>query len=222
MPLHSVLLLALIAVSPLVHAGSNLVSIEPEDPSNPDHLLAAEHLDYVYHRVFLDALTSGAWDDDLDGTADRTREDLADRLDWLGVNYYNLVRARPLGVVLLPEVPVFDFFPEVQEEPYPEGIADVVALASEYDRPIWITENGTQFPELRVSSLNTVLSTLQGSIEGGADVRGFLYWSYIDNYEWNHGMLWQFGLHAFDPVTKERTPRPLMDHYAEVIKANGP
>ena len=54
---------------------------------------------------------------------------------------------------------------------------------------------------------------------GGADVRGYFYWSWVDNYEWNHGMAMQFGLNALDPVTKARAPRDVFTRYQEIIAA---
>ena len=44
----------------------------------------------------------------------------------------------------------------------------------------------------------------------GADVRGYFYWTLMDNYEWNHGMTMKLGLYAVDPLdhSKTRTPRP--------------
>ena len=37
-----------------------------------------------------------------------------------------------------------------------------------------------------------------------ADVRGYFYWTLMDNYEWNHGMTVKLGLYAVDPATKAR------------------
>ena len=49
------------------------------------------------------------------------------------------------------------------------------------------------------------------------DVRGYFYWSYVDNYEWNHGFDLRFGLYELDPVTKERVARPVRDAFSEII-----
>jgi beta-glucosidase/6-phospho-beta-glucosidase/beta-galactosidase len=43
--------------------------------------------------------------------------------------------------------------------------------------------------------------------DGLARVRGYLYWSLVDNFEWAHGFAPKFGLYAFDPRTLRRTPR---------------
>lgn len=210
-------------VSADVGIALNLVAVAPRDPDSDADVQAAAHLDYLYHRIFLDALTVGNWDDDVDGTVDRVRPELADRLDWIGVNYYNQVLAGSLGSLRpIPEIPALDFLPTVIEEPYPQGMAEVVALAAEYDRPIYITENGTMFEDLRREALDDTLVSLHEAIDTGADVRGYFYWSYIDNYEWNHGMAQAFGLQGFDAATKERQPRPLWDRFAEIARRNGP
>lgn len=199
----------------------NMVAIAPKDPERPEDLLAAEHADYLYHRLYLDAITAGAWDADLDGIPEETRADLANRLDMLGINYYNRLFVTGLPFPPVPEIPIFDLFPEFSWEPYPEGLAEVVQRGAEWQAPIYVTENGTPFVEDRgVEVLDGHLGALQGAIDGGVDVRGYLYWTWVDNYEWNHGFDLRFGLYELDPVTKARLPRPVRDRYAAIIEAN--
>ncbi|MFT5685480.1 MAG: beta-galactosidase [Myxococcota bacterium] len=193
----------------------NMVAITPETDSAED-AAAAEHMDHLYHRLFLDALTAGSWDEDLDGTFDTTRPELAGRLDWLGINYYNQVVARS-WVQLLTEIPVFDFYPEFSWEPYPEGLGAVVDIAAAYDVPIIITENGTPYVETQgVEVLEGHLTALSEAMGRGADVRGYLYWSWVDNYEWNHGFDLKFGLNALNGDTKAREPRPVLGRLSEL------
>lgn len=200
----------------------NMVDIAPTDPANEADVRAAEHMDYLYHRLYLDAMTTGAWDDDLDGVADRTRDDLAGRLDVLGVNYYNGVTTLGLPFPLDPAVPTFDFFPEFSWEPNEEGLRRVLGIAAEYDVPIWITENGTPYVEDQgVEILDHHLLALHQAIaDDGVDVRGYLYWSFVDNYEWNHGLDLKFGLYALDPDTKARLPRAAADRFRAYAASN--
>ncbi|MCB9683922.1 MAG: glycoside hydrolase family 1 protein [Alphaproteobacteria bacterium] len=188
----------------------NMTAIDPNDPNNPADVLGAEHMDWLYHRVFLEALTSGDWDDDLDGTIDSNRPELAGRLDVIGVNYYNRVTVLGLPFPLYPEIlPVFDFFPEFSWEPYEEGLGRVLREAGEYGLPVWVTENGTPYVEEDgVPILEGHVASMHEAIDAGVDVRGYLYWSWVDNYEWNHGLDLRFGLYTFDPATKERIERP--------------
>lgn len=196
----------------------NMVDINPIDPDDPEDQRAVDHTDYLYHRLYLDAVTSGAWDDDLDGTPDRNRPEIAGRLDVLGINYYNELRVRGLPFPVRPEVPVFDFFPEFSWDPHPDGLGNVVERAGDWGVPIWVTENGTPHVEDRgIEVLDGHLNSLFDTMEAGADVRGYLYWSYVDNYEWNHGFDLKFGLYELDVDTKERRERPVLGRFREII-----
>ncbi|MCB9663138.1 MAG: glycoside hydrolase family 1 protein [Alphaproteobacteria bacterium] len=201
----------------------NMVDIEPENPVwAPDHEAVA-HFDHLYHRLFLEGLAYGQWDADMDGTFDTFREDLAHTLDFLGINYYHRVVVRSIAPIapLGPSAPAFDFFPVFAPEPHPEGLARVLARASEYALPLYVTENGTQVVERSEEVLLEHLAFLRAAMDAGADVRGYWYWSYVDNYEWNLGLKWRFGLYALDPVTKARTARPVLERYREVIADGG-
>lgn len=197
----------------------NMAAVHPFDEDDPEDLEAVDNFDYLYHRVFLDALTDGSWDVDLDGTVDETRSDLADRLDWLGINYYVRVRVAGLPWPLIEDIPASTFFPEVTWDPYPEGLAEVIERGAAWQRPMVVTENGT--PEVEgdsgVDILEGHLDALTSSRAAGHDVRGYLYWSFVDNYEWNHGMDLRFGLYSYDPVTKEREERPVLDAFRTFI-----
>ncbi|MBN2798661.1 MAG: glycoside hydrolase family 1 protein [Deltaproteobacteria bacterium] len=192
----------------------NMIALAPQEEDDPADALGVAHCDFVYHRVFLDGLTAGAWDDDLDGTFDRERADLAGRLDWIGINYYNRVTVAGLPIALIPELPVMDFYPEFSWEPYPEGLGEVVERTASYGLPLWITENGTPLVEEQGSEL--LLAHLRALAEADAQVEGYHWWSYVDNYEWNHGMGMRFGLYALDPVTKARVERPVMTTYRDI------
>ena len=196
----------------------NMAVFEPADPTRAEDVEAAEHADYMYHQLYFDAVTTGAWDDDVDGVPDRTRDELAGRLDVIGINYYNRVFVTGLGISLSQELPLLDFLPEFSWDPYPEGLGMVITRATAWNLPIWVTENGTpHVAEDGTEILEDHLASMVGAMDAGADVRGYLYWSYIDNYEWNHGMDLRFGLYTFDEVTKEREERAVLQRYREIM-----
>ena len=202
---------------------SNLVAVAAQDPESALDQQGAEHLDYVYNRIFLNGTIRGELDRDLDGVAEEIRPDLEGRMDFLGINYYTRITARGLTVPLLASYPWTDFYPEVIWEEYPDGLAEVVALGTSYGLPVMITENGTT-PDDDAGEvfLRPHLAALLGAIEEGHDVRGYYYWSLMDNYEWNHGTDMDFGLYAVDETTKARTLRPIGETYAEIVAAGGP
>lgn len=198
----------------------NFVAFHPDRADEPDDIQAVENLRYLYHHVWLDAVTTGAWDPDLDGEVDEARPDLAGRLDVIGVNFYNRIDARGTPRPLIPGMPLSNFFFEVTWDPYPQGLGEVLSSLTGYDLPIWVTENGTPHVETRgVELLRGHLRSMRGAIDEGADVRGYLYWSQIDNYEWNHGMDMRFGLYGLED-DKTRTERAIVGPYREVIRRN--
>jgi len=106
------------------------------------------------------------------------------------------------------------------EEMDPECIiANTMRLT---DKPIYITENGCSCNDdrFRIVFLSLYLSAVAEAIRMGADIRGYMYWSLIDNYEWT-SFKPRFGLCHCDFETFKRTPRPSADFYREIIQKNG-
>lgn len=87
--------------------------------------------------------------------------------------------------------------------------------------PIMVTENGiaTGDDQRRIDHTTEALRHLSAAIEDGIDVRGYLHWSLLDNYEWGH---WDptFGLIAVDRETFERHPKPSLSWLGSVARAN--
>lgn len=147
--------------------------------------------------------------------------------DFLGVNYYY---NRYLDGTK-------SFFPQIFNieaskkdvsdmgwEVRPEGIFDVLMDFTDYHKPMYITENGiaSTNDDRRVRFLLSFLKEIYHAIAAGADIRGYVYWSLMDNYEWVEGFKPRFGLVAvdFDDGLK-RIPRPSAYVYKDIIKNNG-
>ncbi len=107
----------------------------------------------------------------------------------------------------------------------PEGLrAKVTETWRRYHLPIYITENGIAdaADAQRAHYIRDHLAELHRSIdEDGADVRGYFYWSLLDNFEWADGWEPKFGLAEVDRTTMEREPRPSSRYYAQVCRENG-
>jgi len=92
-----------------------------------------------------------------------------------------------------------------------------------YGKPIYITENaifdlgGT----LQVDYLVSHLAETQRAIAEGAPVKGYFYWTLVDNFEWAEGFATRFGLFRLDAATQNRTPRPSAEVYARIARENG-
>ncbi|EHR78862.1 beta-glucosidase [Thermococcus litoralis DSM 5473] len=133
-------------------------------------------------------------------------------LDYIGINYYTLHIVSPDKdpVVSLYEYE-FDGYGRTQMgwRIYPKGIYEAIVKASRYERPMYITENGiaTEDENERIDFIRAHISWVKRAIEEGFDVRGYFYWSFIDNYEWDKGFEPKFGLVAYDPLTWRRIPK---------------
>ena len=65
------------------------------------------------------------------------------------------------------------------------------------------------------------LKELRRAAGDGADIRGYFYWSLLDNFEWARGYTERFGLVYVDYGTQKRTPKDSLAWYADVIRNNG-
>ena len=104
----------------------------------------------------------------------------------------------------------------------PESLYHAVVELIPYRKPIYILENGIADASdtLRQEFIPTALTALHRAIAAGADVRGYFYWSLLDNFEWDKGYWLRFGLIHVDYATQTRTIRPSARAYAEVCKTN--
>ncbi len=169
--------------------------------------------------AFLDAITRGVIEQ-----GNIIRDDLRGRLDWLGVNYYTRLvvtsdarlgwRAVPgYGFLCQPDSlsltgrPTSDFGWEV----YPEGLHKVLSdLYARYKLPLMVTENGIadKSDRLRPRFIVSHIHQTFLALKEGVDVRGYLHWALVDNYEWASGFNMKFGLCQVDLKTKKRYLRP--------------
>lgn len=204
-----------------------ITPVRPKDPDSKLDQRAAKNVFYLYNTAFLNAAILGQLDEELDGTFVH-REDLLGRMDYLGINYYTRLTVEGLGDPAFPSLsPLSTFNPLTLElwEDYPRGLYEAALLAHSYGLPSIVTENGIPDPadDLTASSfLVRHLSWLRRAVRDGADVRGYFYWSLLDNYEWNHGMSIRYGLYAVDETqpAKPRTPRRTIDTYARIAQEN--
>lgn len=108
-------------------------------------------------------------------------------------------------------------------EIYPKGIYYVLKHLSKYRKPIYITENGLADAKdnRRKNFIIQHLKWVHRAISEGVDVRGYFYWSLIDNFEWTYGFKPRFGLIKIDYKNNlKRIPRPSSKVYAKICKDN--
>jgi beta-glucosidase len=142
--------------------------------------------------------------------------------DWLGLQIYTSARFGPDG--LIPPAPDLQTLAHGMER-RPEALGGSVTYVGQVlpGVPLLVTENGiaTSDDEDRIRFTEDALRGLSAAIAGGADVRGYVHWSLLDNFEWMLGYRPTFGLVSVDRQTFARTPKPSLAWLGEVAKRNG-
>ncbi|MDS0525422.1 family 1 glycosylhydrolase [Clostridium sp. SHJSY1] len=141
--------------------------------------------------------------------------------DFFGIQNYTREVYGPSGQVPLAEET------EVTEcgyEYYPEGLAGAIRRVSrDLNIPIIVTENGiaTKDDSRRIEFIKRAIDGVHSCIEEGIDVKGYLYWSTFDNFEWTFGYNMHFGVIDVDRTTQERIVKESAHLLGKITKANG-
>lgn len=104
----------------------------------------------------------------------------------------------------------------------PQHIYGAIKILARYNKPIFIAEAGLadEHDTMRADYIKKQTLATWRAIQDGADVRGHMYWSLLDNYEWALGFEKRFGLVAINYDTLERTIRPSAYVYKEICDTN--
>ncbi|WP_269523640.1 glycoside hydrolase family 1 protein [Coraliomargarita parva] len=107
------------------------------------------------------------------------------------------------------------------EEMFPEGLTSILERFND-GRDVWVTENGCSCADdrFRIVFLALYLSAVNDAIQRGVNLKGYLYWSTMDNYEWG-SFIPRFGMVHVDFETFLRTPKPSAYFFKEMIEQNG-
>jgi beta-glucosidase len=146
--------------------------------------------------------------------------------DWVGVQVYTRILVAPepktesaaghnspVGVATME---LFSMYPDgtrrtlMGYEYRPEAVEAVIRRAAKETKlPVLVTENGisTHDDEERCAFIRVALAGLVRCLADGLDVRGYLHWSFLDNFEWLQGYTQPFGLVEVEPETFRRRPK---------------
>lgn len=207
-----------------VSSAHALVQFYGKRQNDPFDRAVQAYKDAVNHEFFFHAIRTGELVlPSKDAVIDKTIKDTCDfwsinlytremvdtrKADTMGDRYaFTKTRMLPMNFYL------DEFFPECM----------VHNLTRLMDKPVYITENGCSCEEddFRIVYLTEYLCALNEAIKLGVDVRGYLYWSLLDNYEW-WTFIPRFGLVDVDRTQDfKRTPKPSAWFYKEIIENNG-
>ena len=144
--------------------------------------------------------------------------------DFIGLNYYSHAVLKAQANILDPLVPACkddEIMTDMPYGMYPQGFYNALMDLKEIGKPIYVTENGIadSKDDKRELFIKEYLKALERAIADGCDVRGYYYWSLLDNFEWDMGYGMRFGLYEVDFNTKERKLREGAKYYQAIATA---
>ena len=190
---------------------------------NPLDVQAAAAWNNFYNRWFPNAVVDGGWTRTWTGvkTPDEIHPEMAGKADFIGVQVLRVAtdaglwpRAHPGTSVAAEGLPVrceaeSPTCSDFNQPTDPGGFREVLDVAASYGKPLWMTENGIADANdsKRPSYIANHIAVVQDQIAHGMDIRGYTYWSFIDNLEWAGGY------HFFSSGSTRRIPqRPVRAH----------
>jgi beta-glucosidase len=96
--------------------------------------------------------------------------------------------------------------------------------------PVYITENGRASDDVvtpdgqvhdpeRINYVDNHLAAVRRAMADGVDVRGYYYWSLMDNFEWAEGYSKRFGLVYVDYATQQRIAKDSFSWFRDLIRS---
>ena len=154
-----------------------------------------------------------AWDEEFRHYLPYIRDD-----DFLGVQNYTRTRYGPQGQLPCPEGAELT---QMDYEFYPEALEHVIRKVHEdFKGDLIVTENGVAVSDdsRRVEFIRRALRGVENCLADGIPVKGYCYWSLMDNFEWQKGYSMTFGLIAVDRKTQSRTPKESLSVLGDCAK----
>jgi len=212
----------------------------------PETLLAVKRADAFRNRWFLDPIMRGHYPENLFSDMGVTPPPIQENdfsiistpIDFLGVNYYSrmLVRSRTdTTSVPADSYEAVDRVPgasytEMGWEIFPDGLANILTrIHREYaPKAMIVTESGAAFDDQRDSNgdihdqqridyLREHIQTVAQVIRQGVPIKGYIVWSFLDNFEWSEGYRKRFGLVYVDYATQRRIVKDSGRWYANFV-----
>ncbi|MCP4873722.1 MAG: family 1 glycosylhydrolase [Proteobacteria bacterium] len=191
----------------------NIFQFEPWRRWNPIHWVLARILEAGYNESVIGYLKTGTFRSTVPFARHvQVIDDGPAPGDFVGLNYYSHLLVTPFTST----EPPFETFARpgdiAVDMPYciyPEGFYRALKQIGEVGKPVYVTENGLPDDkgDRRAHWITTYAYAMSRAMTEGVDVRGYHYWSLLDNFEWAEGWVPRFGLFGVDYETQERTLR---------------
>jgi beta-glucosidase/6-phospho-beta-glucosidase/beta-galactosidase len=197
---------------------------------------AARNFSYFVNEYFINTVINGEEDLNYLNTLQRSNkeskdfiihEDWKNKADFIGLDYYRRVYVYYSDIVSLSSArfvggaPINDLNVETNQphgilndlgwEVYPRGLYNLIMqIKNQWNKPVLVTENGIadKSDRYRAPFIVAHIQEIKEAITDGADVIGYLHWSFMDNYEWQEAYRPEskFGLFRIDRKTQDGHP----------------
>ena len=202
---------------------------DPSSGWNPLDRLAASFIDDFWNHQLIRSIQSGDIHFSIPFVINyhEVVPELKGTLDFLGLNYYTreMIKFDMNSPIKID--PYENPDPKVGhgdngDEIYPECLHRMLLAMSGYGLPIYITENGVAdaADTKRAQFICDHLKAIGDAMEDGVDVRGYIHWALIDNYEWVRGFQDRFGLIDVDYSTEARYIRSSAELFSRIAASN--
>ena len=181
-----------------------------------------KHLEHRYHDAFYEALKNKKFEFNYLAYSSykvHFSKPLKEMIDFIGVNYFT----KPLIRSSKSACNEGEFMTDSDYRCYPQGLYEMISEVKELGIPIYVTGNGLadRKDENRARWIREHIHEMKRAIDDGADVRGFFYWSLMDNFEWTKGYSQKFGLYEYDFKTHDMRLREGAKEYTHQISLAG-
>ncbi|NLV74662.1 MAG: beta-glucosidase [Chloroflexi bacterium] len=204
---------------------------------------AAKRYDGHLNRWYLDPVLLGNYPQDIwqqlgwrvPRIAPQDMDIIGTPIDFLGINNYSraVIGHSDEGENHIQSIRPKGEYTAMDWEVYPQGIkALLVRVTREYGAPdLYVTENGCAYEDTisddgqvhdpqRVDFFRRYLKACHEAITEGVQLKGYLAWSLLDNFEWSFGYSRRFGITYVDYATQERIPKDSAKFLSEVFRSN--
>ena len=150
---------------------------------------------------------------------------LDDAIDFWGINYYYRMHA---AFRMSLKKPIALYFKNESKagmsamgwENYPKGLKRVIRWVRQTGKDMMITENGiaTNDDQARMDYIRKHIKIVRKAVKKGIPLKGYFYWTLLDNYEWLEGKAARFGLISVDyDKDYKRSPRESARYFARLV-----
>ncbi|MEA1875747.1 MAG: glycoside hydrolase family 1 protein [Bacteroidota bacterium] len=202
----------------------NMTFIDPYNPLNLADWILSSYANRAFNESTLNFLETGKFNFVMPTMVKIKEENplAVGSTDFIGLNYYshytlkfgfdldNAFENRPLAH----EIPT-----DMEYSQYPEGFYRAAKRVAKLGVPVIVTENGIAdaSDQYRDLFIRRYLYALSKAREEGVDIRGYYYWSLMDNFEWSSGYDMKFGLYENNFETQKRRLRGGAEAFREII-----